>query len=45
MSALTVIPTLLLLAWLWRRIREESDADPAAGPIPTRPAPDAPQAG
>lgn len=31
MSALTVIPTLLLLAWLWRRIREETpDAGPAA---------------
>ncbi|MFZ5655998.1 MAG: AmpG family muropeptide MFS transporter [Pseudomonadota bacterium] len=30
MSALTVIPTLLLLAWLWRRIREETpDAVPA----------------
>ena len=25
MSALTVVPTLLLLAWLWRRIREEGD--------------------
>lgn len=32
MSALTVIPTLLLLAWLWRRIREEA---PDAGPATT----------
>lgn len=29
MSALTVIPTLLLLAWLWPRIREEA-AEPRA---------------
>ncbi len=35
LSALTVVPTLLLLAWLWRRIREEpgpaADAAAAAG--------------
>jgi len=31
LSALTVFPTLLLLAWLWSRIREpESDSDPQA---------------
>jgi MFS transporter, PAT family, beta-lactamase induction signal transducer AmpG len=28
LSALTVIPTLALLAWLWRRIKE---ADPEPG--------------
>ena len=26
LSALTVVPTLLLLAWLWRRIREREPA-------------------
>ncbi len=30
-SALTVIPTLLLLAWLWPRIREAEVAGPAPG--------------
>ncbi|GAB6196945.1 AmpG family muropeptide MFS transporter [Lysobacter xanthus] len=39
MSALTVIPTLLLLAWLWRRIRENDATDPVSGPIPVRPGP------
>lgn len=34
MSALTVVPTLLLLAWLWRRIREEPPADGSATPAP-----------
>jgi PAT family beta-lactamase induction signal transducer AmpG len=29
LSALTVVPTLLLLSWLWRRIREP---EPVAGP-------------
>jgi PAT family beta-lactamase induction signal transducer AmpG len=36
MSALTVIPTMILLAWLWRRIRENDDVDPVAGQLPTR---------
>jgi PAT family beta-lactamase induction signal transducer AmpG len=30
LSALTVVPTLLLLAWLWRRIREP-EATPPGG--------------
>ncbi|MBZ4040667.1 AmpG family muropeptide MFS transporter [Novilysobacter selenitireducens] len=35
LSALTVVPTLLLLAWLWRRIREPvaEPAEPAAEPV------------
>jgi len=31
LSALTVVPTLLLLAWLWRRIAEPAQATSAAG--------------
>ena len=33
MSAFTVVPTLLLLAWMWRRIRETGDAEPTAEAI------------
>ena len=32
-SALTVVPTLLLLAWLWRFIKEASPQDAAAGNV------------
>ena len=31
-SAITVVPTLALLTWLWPRIRESTDADVAAVP-------------
>lgn len=31
LSAASVIPTLLLLAWLWRRIRERTDEEPPSG--------------
>jgi PAT family beta-lactamase induction signal transducer AmpG len=30
LSALTVVPTLLLLAWLWRRIQDRAPGDPIA---------------
>jgi PAT family beta-lactamase induction signal transducer AmpG len=30
LSALTVVPTLLLLAWLWRRIQDRASDDPIA---------------
>jgi PAT family beta-lactamase induction signal transducer AmpG len=30
MSALTVVPTLLLLWWLWRRIREQDQGQDTA---------------
>ena len=35
LSALTVVPTLLLLAWLWRRIREPvaEPAEPVVEPV------------
>lgn len=34
LSALTVIPTLLLLAWLWRRIKEPVPSDEATARTP-----------
>lgn len=43
LSALTVLPTLLLLAWLWRRIRE--DGDPAIEPVAIAEEGRTPQAG
>jgi PAT family beta-lactamase induction signal transducer AmpG len=30
LSALTVVPTLLLLAWLWRRIQDRAQTEPVA---------------